>query len=171
MKSIMNQFFQNDGCMISVSNTHKIRKTRHVKNMTIACIFGMLFVASVPYSGVSVFAESTQTTMLKLDDEKSLQKTITVMSVPESNTLPWGVVKGMVNDPVQGYPVIIQFFKQTEERPIHVAQVNLKGDNSFEYKFRVVSIDEGKVTKYFDGDYDVKIFKVVKTPKDVLNSI
>jgi hypothetical protein len=171
MKSTVNKFFSNGGCMISVSDTHKMCKTRHVKNMTIASIFGMLFVASVPYSDVSVFAESTHTTMLELDDEKSLQKTVTVMSVPENNTLPWGTVKGMVNDPVQGYPVIIQFFKPTEERPIHVAQVNLKGDNSFEYKFRVVSIDEGKITKYFEGDYNVKIFKVVKTPKDISNSI
>jgi hypothetical protein len=92
------------------------------------------------------------------------------MSIPENNTLPWGTVKGKVNDPSQGYPVIIQFFKSLEEDPIHVAQVNLKGDDSFEYKFRVLSIDEGKVTNFFEGDYTVKIFKVINTPRDALDS-
>ncbi|HIE46935.1 MAG TPA: hypothetical protein EYP96_04200 [Nitrosopumilus sp.] len=130
----------------------------------------MLFVASVSLSGVPVFAESSQTTMLKLDGEKSLQKTVTVMSVPENNVLPWGTVKGMVSNPIQGYPVIIQFFKSIEDDPIHVAQVNLKGDNSFEYKFRVLSIDGGEITHFFEGDYTIKIFKVVNTPRNDLDS-
>ncbi len=123
---------------------------------------------SVSLSNVPAFADASQTTVTKLDDEISLEKTITVMSIPENNTLPWGTVKGKVIDPYQGYPVIIQFFKSTEEDPIHVAQVNLKGDDSFEYKFRVLSIDEGKITHFFEGDYTVKIFKVINTPIDNL---
>lgn len=120
---------------------------------------------------VPVFAETSQTTLLKLDDEISLEKTVTVMSIPENNTLPWGTIKGKVNDPSQGYPVIIQIFKSIEEDPIHVAQTSLKGDDSFEYKFRVLSIDEGNVTHFFEGDYTVKIFKVINTPRGDLDSV
>ena len=120
---------------------------------------------------MSAFAETSQTTVLKLDDETSLQQTVTVMSIPENNSMPWGTVKGKVYDPVQGYPVIIQFFKSLEEVPIHVAQVNLKGDDSFEYRFRVLSVDEGNITHFFEGDYYVKIFKVINTPTDNLDSI
>jgi hypothetical protein len=115
------------------------------------------------------FAETSQTTT-KLDDEISLEKTVTKMSIPQNNTLPWGAVKGKVNNPSQGYPVIIQFFKSLEEDPIHVAQVSLKGDNSFEYRFRVLSIDDSKITHFFEGDYYVKIFKVVNTPRSDLDS-
>ena len=93
------------------------------------------------------------------------------MSIPENNTLPWGSVYGKVNDPAQGYPVIIQFFKSIDDDPIHVAQVNLKGDNSFEYKFRVLSIDDDVITHFYEGDYQVKIFKVINTPDDDLDSI
>ncbi|MCV0431128.1 MAG: hypothetical protein K5781_06075 [Nitrosopumilus sp.] len=131
----------------------------------------MMLSMSVFLFDVPVFAETSQTTTLKLDDELSLEKTVTVMSIPEDNTLPWGAVKGKVNDPAQGYPVIIQFFKSVEDDPIHVAQVNLRGDDSFEYKFRVLSIDEGNVNRFFEGDYVVKIFKVVNTPRDDLDHV
>ncbi len=80
-------------------------------------------------------------------------------------------MKGKINEPTQGYPVIIQFFKSVEEDPVHVAQVDVKGDDSFEYRFRVLSIDEGQITHFFEGDYIVKIFKVINTPKDNLESV
>lgn len=126
---------------------------------------------SVSLLDVPAFAATSQTIVLKLDNEISLEKTVTVMSIPENNILPWGAVKGKVNDPFQGYPVIIQIFKSVEEDPIHVAQVNLKGDDSFEYKFRVLSVDEGNVTHFFEGDYIVKIFKVINTPRGDLDSV
>jgi hypothetical protein len=125
---------------------------------------------SVFFYDMPAFAETSQTTTTKLDDEISLEKTVTKMSIPQNNTLPWGAVKGKVNNPSQGYPVIIQFFKSLGEDPIHVAQVSLKGDNSFEYRFRVLSIDDGKITHFFEGDYYVKIFKVVNTPRSDLDS-
>ena len=134
------------------------------------CMFGVFSVAFASSLEYSAFAEPSQTTVTKIDDEISLEKTVTVMSVPEDNRLPWGSVYGKVNDPVQGYPVIIQFFKSIEEDPIHVAQVNLKGDHSYEYKFRVLSIEGDTVTHFFEGDYQVKIFKVVNTPVDNLDS-
>ena len=139
-------------------------------SFAVLCLFGIFSVAFTSSLDNSAFAEPFQTTVTKIDDEISLEKTLTVMSVPEDNRLPWGSVYGKVNDPVQGYPVIIQFFKSIEDDPIHVAQVNLKGDNSFEYRFRVLSIEGDNVTHFFEGDYQVKIFKVVNTPVDNLDS-
>lgn len=152
----------------AVSNAHVIRKT---KSLAIMCSLGILLSMSTSIPDMPVFAESSQTTVMKLNDELSLQKTVATMSIPENNTMPWGTVKGKVHDPAQGYPVIIQFFNDVEDVPIHVAQVNLKGDGSFEYRFRVLSTDEGSTTHFFEGDYDVKIFKVVNTPKDDLDSV
>lgn len=140
------------------------------RNFSMLCLFGVFSIALASSFDNSAFAETPQTTVTKIDDEKSLEKTVTVMSVPENNLLPWGSVSGKVNDPVQGYPVIIQFFKSIEDDPIHVAQVDLKGDNSYEYRFRVLSIEGDTVTHFFEGDYQVKIFKVVNTPVDNLDS-
>ena len=156
---------------ISTSSILKTLDAKSTKSLAVICFFGMMLSMSVFLFDVPAFAEKSQTTVLRLNDEISLEKTVTVMNVPENNSLPWGTVKGKVNDSAQGYPVIIQFFKSIEEDPIHVAQVNLKGDSSYEYKFRVLSIDEGNVTHFFEGDYTVKIFKVVNTPKDNLDSI
>ena len=74
------------------------------------------------------------------------------MNIPEGNALPWGTMKGKINDPTQGHPVIIQFFKSIKEDPVQVAQVDVKGDGYFECRFRVLSIDEGNVTHFFEGD-------------------
>ena len=157
--------------MISASTIQEIGKTKSAKSLMTLSLFGMLMSMSIFLTDMSAFAETSQTTVLKLDDETSLQQTVTVMSIPENNTMPWGTVKGKVHDPTQGYPVIIQFFKSLEEVPIHVAQVNLKGDDSFEYRFRVLTVDEGNITHFFEGDYYVKIFKVINTPTDNLDSI
>lgn len=157
--------------VVSVSDTPRTSRVGNAKRLSTVCLFGILLSMSVFLLDMSAFAEKSQTTTIKLDDEISLEKTVTTMSIPESNTLPWGTVKGKVNDPSQGYPVIIQFFKSLEEDPIHVAQVTLKGDDTFDYKFRVLSIDEGKVTHFFEGDYIVKIFKVINTPRGDLDSV
>lgn len=144
-------------------------KTR--KSLSTSCIFVMMLSMSIPLFDVTAFAESTQTTVTKIDDETSLEKTTLSMNIPETNILPWGTIKGKVNDPSQGYPVIVQIFKPDEDVPIHVAQINLKGDHSFEYKFRLLSMDEGNITRFFEGDYNVKIFKVINTPRDNLDSV
>ena len=159
--------------MNEISTSNILREGDKIKNKSLAtlCFFGIMLSTSVLLFDVPVFAETSQTTVIELNNETSLEKTVTIMNVPENNSLPWGSVKGKVNDAVQGYPVIIQFFKSIEDDPIHVAQVNLKGDDSFEYKFRVLSIDEGVVTHFFEGEYTVKIFKVISTPKDNLDSV
>jgi hypothetical protein len=136
-----------------------------MRSLVASCIFGMVLSLSLTMFDNSAFAESTQTSIVRLDDETSLEKTTLSMNIPETNTLPWGTIKGKVNDPSQGHPVIIQIFKSDESVPIHVAQVNLKGDHSFEYKFRLLSIDDGEITPFFEGDYNVKIFKVIHQPQ------
>jgi len=143
-------------------------------NSTSLLVFGifsivMLFtIASTSYS----FAESQTTT--QITDEYSLEKTVTIMSVPDDNVLPWGTVMGTINDPAQGYPVIIQFFNEENgDDPIHIAQVDVKGDDTYEYKFRVrdVNLETGEATNIFEGDYTVKIFKVVNSPHKELDTI
>jgi len=133
---------------------------------------GMIILLAFSVLSVSLstsFAESQ--TVTSLYDETSIEKIVSVMSVPKDNTLPWGTVRGTIDDPAQGYPVIIQFFKG--EDPVHVAQVDVKGDGSYEYKFRVrdVNLETGKVTNIFEGNYLVKIFKVVNSPQNNLDTI
>ena len=119
-------------------------------------IFAIGLFSTVP----DAFSQ-TQTTIIPLSDEINLEKTTTIMSVPQGNTLPWGFVKGKIAEPVERYPVIIQFFKGDD--PVHVAQVDVKGDGSYEYKFRVRNLDTttGEFVNIFEGDYTVKIFKVI----------
>ena len=90
------------------------------------------------------------------------------MNIPEDNKLPWGAVKGSAFDNVERYPVIIQFYKG--EDPVHVAQVDVKGDGSYEYKFRVRSVDNntGEAINIFEGQYTVKIFKVIHNQNEII---
>lgn len=128
-----------------------------------------IFLAVIASFAVMVFPSAmaetqipeTTSTTTPINDEISLQKIITTMTVPKDNTLPWGSVRGTASDYVERYPVIIQFFKG--EDPVHVAQVDVKGDGSYEYKFRVRNVDNttGEVVNIFEGQYTVKIFKVI----------
>ena len=159
----MNSIFASE-----ISKTNSIKNT---KSLATLFFFGAMLSVSVLLLDAPAFAEPSQTTSTRLDDDTSLQKTVTIMNIPENNTLPWGTVNGKINDPSQGHPVIIQFFKSAEEDPVHVAQVGIKGDGSFEYRFRVLSIDEGQTTHFFEGDYIVKIFKVINTPRENLEAV
>lgn len=115
------------------------------------------FVVMAPES----FADST--TVTPLSDEISIETVTTTMNIPKDNTLPWGAVSGNVDDPAPGYPVIIMFFK--EDDPVHVAQVDVQEDKSYEYKFRVRNVDGNNIVNVFEGDYKVKIFKIVNAPQ------
>jgi len=129
--------------------------------MKILTVVGLL--SSIPTS----FSQSSEEiTVMPINEKVSLETTITIMSVPTDNTFSWGFVHGMISDPAERYPVIIQFFKDNE--PVHVAQVDVKGDGSYDYKFRVRSVDDGKVTNIFEGDYEVRIFKVINNPQNEL---
>ena len=146
-------------------NFATLKQSKEIVALGMFSVVMMLFATSTFYS----FAETQ--TVVSLDEKVSLQKTTTMMSVPLDNTFPWGTVSGTIDDPAQGYPVIIQFFnEESGDEPMHVAQVDVKDDNTYEYKFRMRDVDlqSGQVTTIFEGDYTVKIFKVVNSPLDTI---
>lgn len=126
----------------------------------IAVLLAITVTVSVP-----AFADSE--TVTPLNEEHSLVKTVTTMYIPEDNHLPWAQVGGEIDNPAEGYPVIIQFFQG--EDPVHVAQVNVDENGSYEYNFRIrdVNLQTGEVTKIFEGTYQVKIFKVITTQENL----
>jgi len=128
--------------------------------LVIASIMTVFAVMIIPND---VVAETDQNNInvRPINDKTSLEITTITMSVPENNKLPWGKVWGTSSEVVQRYPVIIQFYKENE--PVHVAQVDTKGDGSYEYEFRVRTVDHntGEFKDIFYGDYTVKIFKVI----------
>lgn len=132
-----------------------------------ASLMAIFAVMMIPQS---IAAESNQNsiTITPINEELSLKKTITTMTVPEDNKLPWGAVKGGPSEYVERYPVIIQFYKG--EDPVHFAQVDVKGDGSFDYKFRVRNVDlnTGEAINIFEGDYTVKIFRVIPNSNDII---
>lgn len=132
-----------------------------------------IFCTVVLFAATEMSHAESQNT-ISLNHETYLQKTTTTMSIPADNVLPWGAVRGIVDDPAHDYPVIIQFFsEQNGDIPVHVAQVPVGNDDTYEYKFRVrdVNLETGMVTNIFEGDYTVKIFKVVNLPHKDLDSI
>ena len=128
--------------------------------LAMTSIIALLAVMIVPNSAV---AETNQNeiSVSPINEKISLETTITTLTVPEDNTLPWGTVYGAASDVAERYPVIIQFYKGDEA--IHMAQIDTKGDGSYEYKFRVRNLDQstGEFTNIFYGEYTVKIFKVI----------
>jgi hypothetical protein len=98
-------------------------------------------------------------TLVSEDRSIVLQQKIISMHIPEDNTLPWGFVEGKVINPAEGYPVIIQIYKNGE--PVHFAQTDVREDGSYEYKFRARNVDGDQVINIFQGDYTVKIFKTI----------
>ncbi|WP_420545869.1 hypothetical protein [Nitrosopumilus sp.] len=131
--------------------------------LLIASVMTVFGIMMIPGS-VSAEVDETNTistTVTPLNEEVSLQRTVTTMNIPEDNVLPWGTVKGSASEYAERYPVIIQFYKG--EDPVHFAQVDVKGDGSYEYKFRVRNLDtnSGQFVNIFEGQYTVKIFKVI----------
>ena len=128
--------------------------------LAMTSIIALLAIMIVPNSAV---AETNQNeiSVSPINEKISLETTITTLTVPEDNTLPWGTVYGVASDVAERYPVIIQFYKGDEA--IHMAQIDTKGDGSYEYKFRVRNLDQstGEFTNIFYGEYTVKIFKVI----------
>ncbi|HSB56725.1 MAG TPA: hypothetical protein VLD38_02805 [Nitrosopumilaceae archaeon] len=133
-------------------------------HMNLAICFGFAALAAlfvmVPNSTSSVSEEFPSIPTLVSDDKSIvLQQKIISMHIPEDNTLPWAFVEGKVINAVDGYPVIIQIYKNGE--PVHFAQTDVKEDGSYEYRFRARNVDGDQVINIFQGDYTVKIFKTV----------
>jgi hypothetical protein len=129
---------------------------------SIMTVFGIMMVPG------NISAESNQITVTPINAEVSLEKTTTTMSVPQENTLPWGSIRGEASDVAERYPIIIQFYQG--EDPVHFAQVDAKGDGSYEYKFRVRNLDleTGETINIFEGEYTVKIYKVIPNTNDLV---
>lgn len=118
---------------------------------------------------VTAFADSeSQTTITPINSSVGIEKTIVPFHAPKENKLPWGFVEGKIANPVEGHPVIIQIFKNGEA--VHFAQTAVSDDGTYEYKFRVRDFTDSRVTKIFEGDYTVKIFKVVYLDKDTTSA-
>ena len=135
--------------------------------MLIASIITILGIMMIP-GNVSAETNQNSVSISSINDELNLVEITTIMNIPQNNEFPWGSVKGAASDYVERYPVIIQFYKG--EEPVHIAQVDVKGDGSYEYKFRVRNVDNntGEITKIFEGQYTVKIFKVVHNQEKII---
>ncbi len=130
--------------------------------LTILLSFSVDSAFAHPHPGQIVINGHThepQTEITPLNGMIGLEKSTVFFHAPEANSLPWGFVEGKIANHVEGYPVIIQIFKNNDA--VHFAQTNVEKDGAYEYKFRVLNSDNESTTKIFEGDYSVKIFKVV----------
>ncbi len=136
----------------------------------------ILLIASIVALSVTMMfqdnisAETSQNiiSVSPINGELSLQKTVIPMNIPADNELPWGAITGGVSDHAKNYPVIIQIFKGKD--PVHFSQADVKEDGSYEHKFRVKSLDSdtGEFVNHFEGDYTVKIFRVIHNTNDMV---
>jgi hypothetical protein len=122
--------------------------------LTAAVIFTALM------STISSVDAATNTEIIPLNGEIAIEKTILSLHASPDNTLPWGFVEGKIANHVSSYPVIIQIYNEDGDAT-HFAQTDVEEDGSYEYRFRVRNVDNGEVINIFEGDYSVKIFKVV----------
>ena len=138
---------------------------KKISLLAMTSIIALLSIMIIPNTA---FAVTNEITVTPINEKVSLETTITTLTVPENNTLPWGTVYGSASDVAERYPVIIQFYKGDEA--VHVAQIDTKGDGSYEYKFRVRNLDTqtGQFTDIFQGEYTVKIFKVIPNTNQVV---
>ena len=138
---------------------------KNISLLAMTSIIALLAIMIIPNTASAITNEITVT---PINEKVSLETTITTLVVPENNTLPWGTVYGSASDVAERYPVIIQFYKGDEA--VHIAQIDTKGDGSYEYKFRVRNLDTqtGQFTDIFQGEYTVKIFKVIPNTNEII---
>tara|TARA_B100000470_G_scaffold194057_1_gene162321 strand:+ start:35 stop:463 length:429 start_codon:yes stop_codon:yes gene_type:complete len=137
-------------------------------NLVLIASVMIVFGAIIIPGNISAETSQNLVTITPINEKLSLEKTIITMNIPQENTLPWGAVRGVVSDHVEGYPAIIQFYKGGE--PVHVAQVDVKEDGSYEYKFRARSVDNntGEITNIFEGQHTIKISIVVHNQNQLI---
>ena len=109
--------------------------------------------------GINEHTHESNTEIIPLDASIGLEKTVLFFHAPADNSLSWGFVEGKIANPVAGYPVIIQMFKDGDAA--HFAQTEVNDDGTYEYQFRVRDVENGEIIRAFEGDYTVTIFKVV----------
>ena len=147
------------------------------KIILFSCVFALALtvllttnsVYAHPHSGqilIDGHTHESQTEIVSLNGIIGLEKSTIFFHTPEDNSLPWAFVEGKIASHVDGYPVIIQIFKNHDA--VHFAQTNVDKDGNYEYKFRVQNSDNGQINKIFDGNYLVKIFKVVYLNQELI---
>ena len=130
--------------------------------LTLVLSFSVESVFAHPHSGqvlINGHTHESQTEITPLTGVIGLEKSTIFFHSPQENSLPWAFVEGNIANHVEGYPVIIQIFKENDA--VHFAQTDVSTSGNYEYKFRVLNSENGVSSKIFDGDYSVKIFKVV----------
>ena len=128
---------------------------------TIALVTAAVLIGSLMSTSTSFADEQeSQTEIIPIDGTIGIEKTTVSLVAPSDNLLPWGFVEGKIANHVSDYPVIIQIY-DSEGEAVHFAQTNVEDDGSYEYRFRVLSINDDQIIKIFEGDYSVKIFKVI----------
>ncbi len=120
-----------------------------LKTLRLDLLASLMFTLVVLLYPTDTIAENT-TTITPINGEVSLKKTVIPMNIPKDNIFPLGTVRGQASEFAERYPVLIQIFR--DEDPVHFAQVDLKGDGSFEYKFRIRDVDAntGEATNIFE---------------------
>ncbi len=124
--------------------------------------FSTTFAFAHPHPGeirINNHIHEPQTEYVSINGIIGIEKTTVLFHASPTNKLPWGFVEGNISNHVEGYPVIIQVFK--DGQAVHFAQTDVKEDGDYEYKFRVLNVNDGKTNRIFVGDYSVAIFKVV----------
>ncbi len=104
-------------------------------------------------------AHEASSEIIPLDAQMGVERTTLLFHAPEDNALPWGFVEGKITNHVASYPVVIQMFM--DGQPAHFGQAPVGEDGTYEYKFRVASMDGGQMTRAFVGDYTVIIHKII----------
>ena len=88
------------------------RETEMNRKSSIFLIASIITVFTIMMIPDNISAETNQNSIIvtPINEEISLQRTITTMSIPQDNKLPWGAVIGSASNYVERYPVIIQFY-------------------------------------------------------------
>jgi len=131
--------------------------------VTAVVLIGSLMSTSMSFAS----DEQSNTEIIPIDGIIGIEKTVVSLHASSDNILPWGYVEGKIDNHVSDYPVIIQIYDD-DGQAIHFAQTNVEQDGSYEYRFRVLSVDDGEIIKIFKGDYSVNIFKVIYLNSDSL---
>jgi len=141
---------------------NKIILFSSILTLIILLPFSVDSVFAHPHSGqitIDGHTHEPQTEIIPLGGAIALEKSTVIFHIDEENSLPWAYVEGNIPNHVEGYPVIIKIFKNNDA--VHLAQTDVEKNGDYEYKFRVLNSDDDNITKIFDGNYTVKIFKVV----------
>ena len=109
---------------------------------------------------ISSVDAATNTEIIPINEKIGIEKTILSLYASPDNTLPWGFIEGKIANHVSEYPVIIQIYDEDGDATLF-AQTDVEEDGSYEYRFRVRNVDNGEIINIFEGNYVVKIFKVV----------